>query len=297
MSKKYVVTGGAGFIGSHLVERLLSEGHKVVVIDDLSSGFVEYLPDDPNVELVQVDISNWSALAKSFMHWKDAEGVFHHAACSRIQPSLYQPNLTNDVNVTGTLHVLQMMRMVGIDKIVYAASSSTYGLKNEPPLHEDMLPDTLNPYAATKLMGEIYCKTWGNLFGIKNICLKYFNVYGRRSPVSGPYAPVVGLFFRQAIKDKKKLTVVGDGEQRRDFTHIGDVVEANMLAMHKMGDGLSGETINIGTGMNHSINDIANMVLVALKQYGRASGVEHVHPRSGEARVTLADNSKAQQLL
>lgn len=297
MGKKYIVTGGAGFIGSHLVAELVRLGHEVIVVDDLSTGFLDYLPK--GAKLLKVDISNWLQLTKNFAYFQGIDGVFHLAACARIQPSIFEPARTHEVNVNGTLNILEMMRMMGIKKIVYSASSSSYGLKATLPCREDMQPDCLNPYAATKYIGEIYCKTWGNLYGIKNACLKYFNVYGRRSPLEGPYAPVIGLFFRQAVKLQKPMTIVGDGEQKRDFTHVGDVVAANIAAMRELGENseeVSGLTYNIGTGKNYTVNEVARLVQAALVNVCQAPTV-NIPARPGEAQATLADITLARTLL
>lgn len=293
---KVCVFGGAGFIGSHLVERLVKDNHEVLVVDDLSSGFFNYLPK--GIKFLKLDISNWSELSKNFSHFKNIETVFLLAAKSRIQPSIYEPSRTHDVNVTGTMNILEMMRMMNIRRIVYSASSSAYGLKNPSPLKENMPVDCLNPYALTKYVAEQYCKTWGKIYGIENVCLKYFNVYGKRSPLQdSSYAPVIGLFFRQALQDKKALTIVGDGKQRRDFTHINDVVEANILAMQSDNPDINGETFNIGTGSNYSIDDIADKVIEKLCDNGIRADKVYIPPRPGEAQETLADNSKARLLL
>ncbi len=296
--KTYVVTGGAGFIGSHIAKRLLDRGDKVVVVDNLYAGFRKFVPDHPDCTFVEVDISDWGALSKAFANWQGATGVFHTAACSRIQPSIIDPSLTNDYNVTGTMNVLQMMRLCGVDNIVYSGSSSYYGGGAKVPCQETDPGNPETPYAITKRMGEEYCQTWSKIYGTHCAILRYFNVYGRRSPLLGSYAPVVGLFFKQVLEGKD-VSVVGDGEQRRDFTHVGDVVTANFNAMDVL-DGpswkkIDGEVFNIGTGTNHSINEIAKAVVKALK--GWKTDIVHVPARPGEARETLADNSKADNYL
>lgn len=295
---KFVVSGGAGFIGSHIVEYLLRNDHEVVILDNLSSGnkvHLKKLLEHDKLTFSKVDIGNWGALSKLFSHFQDAEGVFHLAACARIQPSIKEPMLTHRSNATGTLNVLEMMRMTGVKKIVYSASSSSYGLKPDLPCFETAPAIPQTPYAVTKLMGEMYCKTWTRLHGIQSVCLKYFNVYGRRSPLKGSYAPVIGLFFRQGIL-KQPLTVVGDGEQKRDFTHVSDVVEANMLAM-KEAHSASGETINVGTGCNVSIADLANTIKVKLGNKNITVEVENVPERVGETFETLASYNKAEKML
>lgn len=297
----YIVTGGAGFIGSHLVEKLLNDGHKVIVIDDLSTGFKEYLPEHDNLEFYPIGIHIYNLLKIFSSEFGDVDGVFHLAAEARIQPAIQNPELAHKSNVTGTFNVLQMMRELNIKNIVYSCSSSSYGLKNGTPNVETQTPDPLNAYAATKLMGEIYCKTWGQSYGINNVCLKYFNVYGERSPLDGQYAPVIGIFFRQGINGEP-LTIVGDGWQLRDMTYVSDVVDANILAMQKIENGItdniSGETFNIGTGFNYHINRVAELIISNLRAHtGISPHTTSIPERPGEARVTRADISKAQKYL
>jgi UDP-glucose 4-epimerase len=292
---KYLITGGCGFIGSHLVRELLRQNNEVVVLDDLSTGFLEYLPEDEKVSVIQVDLSNWNDLSRNFSCFKGIHGVFHLAAQARIQTSIENPFSTHNSNVNGIINLLEIMRMMGVYKIVYSASSSSYG-ESEIPCREGTLMDCLNPYSLSKYVGELYCQTWGKLHGIKNISLRYFNVYGQRSPLEGPYATVIGLFFRQALKDNTPLTIVGDGEQKRDFTNVKDIVKANVLAMQKIHD-IDGETINIGTGENYSINQVARFVKDSLFSYGVAATQVSIPPRLGETRESLADVTKAKELL
>lgn len=298
--KKYIVSGGAGFIGSHIVDHLLAEGHKVVVVDNLYTGFESFIPKHENVEHVNVDISDWTALSKCFAHFQGVEGIFHLAACSKIGPSIKDPNITNDYNVTGTMNILQVMRMCNIKNIVYSGSSSYYGNNASVPCHEADVGNPETPYAITKRMGEEYCQTWSKTYGIRSVILRYFNVYGRRSPLVGSYAPVISLFFRQALM-KETITIVGDGEQRRDFVHVGDVVKANLCAM----DALAGpdsfdvdaQIFNIGTGTNNSVNEIAQMIKSLMASSNIVVEVAHVSERSKEVRETLANNSRARNTL
>lgn len=296
--KKYIVTGGCGFIGSHVTNTLLEQGHKVVVVDNLYSGFESFLTKNSNLTFVNVDISDWSELSRNFAYFQHVDGVFHFAAIARIQPSIYNPELTHRYNVTGTLNVLELMRMCNIRSIVYSASSSYYGKAERLPLYESDPPACETPYAITKYMGELYCKTWGRLHGIRNTCLRYFNVYGRRSPLSGPYAPVVSLFFRQVITGEP-ITIVGDGTQSRDFTHVGDVVRANLMAMDKLESqdfsDADGKTLNIGTGKNYTVLEVADLVKSCLQSYEPAT--QFVPARIGETMATLADNSLARQCI
>jgi UDP-glucose 4-epimerase len=306
---RYIVTGGAGFIGSHLVRRLIADGHHVHVFDDLSTGFREYLPwksGDPIFESEQFKFNNEDirdlGFHVAFMDGQRFDGIFHVAAFARIQPSILNPLGSSDINITGTLIVLELARRMGIKNIVYSASSSSYGLKAKLPCTEDQPADCLTPYAFSKYAGELACKAWGSSYGIRNACVKYFNVYGERSPEQGSYAPVVGLFFRQALQDKTDLTVVGDGEQRRDFTFVDDIVEGNIKAMealHTNPEKVSGLTFNLGCGKNYTINEVADMVLKSLQKDGYALDikVQHIAPRIGESRETLASVELAKKLL
>lgn len=296
---KYVVTGGAGFIGSHIVRALLREEHEVVVVDDLSSGLSDNVPQHENLTFAQVNITDWKALCRLHGLFRNADGVFHVAAFARIQPSIYAPAYCMSANVEGTQNVLELMRMVGANNIVYSASSSCYGLKNKPPLKEDMQPDCLTPYAASKLMGEIVCKSWGKIYNIRNVSLRYFNVYGPRSPIHlGAYSPVVGLFFKQSINDGA-LTIVGKGSQSRDFTFIDDVVQANLIAMKDLeSTGKSnGLTLNIGSGKSVTITELAKKVRNVLASHCPNVRTKHIAARPGEASDTLADISLAKDTL
>lgn len=295
---KYIVTGGAGFIGSHITERLLAEGHEVLVVDNLSTGKLSHLPDNKALTFLNVDIGDWTSLSKNFAYFKGARGVFHLAACARIQPSIYNPMLTHDTNVTGTFNILEMMRMCDIKNIVYSASSSYYGKNAKIPSSEIDPADCQTPYSVSKYMGELYCETWSKLHGVSAARLRYFNVYGPRSPLEGQYAPVIGLFFRQAFEGKE-ITVVGTGEQRRDFTYIEDVVNANVLAMTNLECREEGKNFlfNIGTGRNYSIRQLANMVFNACAQYGVNPPIRNVPERIGEAQNSLANNQLAKSVI
>jgi nucleoside-diphosphate-sugar epimerase len=299
---KIIVTGGAGFIGSHLVRRLLKDGHDVIVIDNLSTGCVGYVPKQEKVTFLKIDISSYQKLISKMNYFKDVDVVFHLAAQARIQPSIAEPTLTFNSNATGTLNILQMMRKVGIKNIIYSSTSSSYGKKAKMPCREDMPPDCLTPYAATKYAAELMCKAWGTCYGLNTICLKYFNVYGIRSPERGAYAPVVGLFFKQALKEKKHLTIIGDGEQRRDYTFVDDIVEGNIKAMNKLinnPESVNGFTFNLGCGRNYSINEMAKIVLDSLhiEKIAEEIAVVHIPERPAESRETLADITLAKDLL
>jgi UDP-glucose 4-epimerase len=277
---KALVTGGKGFIGSHVVELLLGEGHEVIAIDDESATENGIFYKIGGAKYHKLDIRDKDILPL----FKGVDWVFHLAARSRIQPSLINPEETFDVNVMGTLNVLQASRHAGVSKVVYSGSSSYYGLKNQIPNTEDMPPDCLNPYSVSKYQGELICKMYSTLWEVPTVVLRYFNVYGPREPGKGQYAPVIGLFKRQRDAGEM-LTIIGDGEQRRDFTHVKDVAMANYLAAQSA---VVHDIFNVGTGTNHSVNQIAEMV----------GGVAtYIPARPAESRETRADISKATRLL
>lgn len=279
---KCLVTGGAGFIGSHIVGKLLHNNHQVVVIDNESSeandAFNWY---DDDAENHVVDIRDFDACRPLF---DGVEYVFHLAAHSRIQIAMERPLECLETNYLGTYNMLECARQAGVRRFVNSSTSSSYGLLNQPPLQEDMKTDCLNPYSASKVGAETLCQMYHRLHGLRTITLRYFNVYGPRQPLKGMYAPVIGLFEEQK-KRGEPLTIVGDGEQRRDFTHVSDVVNANICAMMT---NYSGITVNIGSGKNYSVNEVAAFI---------SDDTIKIPERPGEARETLADNSRAQKLL
>ncbi len=270
---KSIVTGGAGFIGSHIVDRLVEFGHEVIVIDNESATVHDHFYYNDKATYYKIDVGDYTGIRPLF---EDVDYVFHLAAESRIQPTIDNPLLCLLTNAYGTAAVLQSAREAGCKKVMYSSTSSVYGLKNKPPLKEDMPEDCLNPYSVTKHTGEKLCKIYTELFGLKTVTFRYFNVYGPREPLKGPYAPVVGLFLRQK-RAGEPLTIVGDGFQRRDFTHVKDVVDANILAMSYEGNNL---LFNVGTGCNHSVLELAKMI---------SDTIRFIPPRQGEARETLAN--------
>lgn len=276
---KSLVTGGAGFIGSHIVDRLIQLGHEVVVIDNETSQVHDNFYYNDKAQYHKLDIVDYENTRKLY---NGVDYVFHCAAESRIQPTILNPLGAIKTNTLGTGTVLQCAREAGVKKVMYSSTSSGYGLKNEPPLREDMPDDCLNPYSVSKVSGEKLCSMYTRLFGVKTVIFRYFNVYGPREPLRGPYAPVVGLFIRQH-RAGEALTIVPDGTQRRDFTHVDDVVEANILAMSKDDHDHYGEVFNVGTGTNHSVLELAAMI---------SENTKMIEPRLGEAYITLADNSK-----
>lgn len=281
---KSLVTGGAGFIGSHIVDKLLALGHQVVVIDNETSTVHDHFYFNEKAEYHKLDIADYDATRALY---DGVDFVFHCAAESRIQPAILNPLLAIKTNTLGTGTVLQCAREAGVKKVMYSSTSSGYGLKNEPPLDETMPDDCLNPYSVSKVSGEKLCSMYTNLFGLKTIVFRYFNVYGPREPLKGVYAPVVGLFLRQA-KAGEPLTIVPDGHQRRDFTHVDDIVNANIFAMLVDNHEHYGEVFNVGTGTNHSVRELAAMI---------SDNTVDVEPRVGESLITLANNQKIRKIL
>lgn len=279
---KALVTGGAGFIGSNLVDALIDKGWEVIVIDNESSDAHEQFYYNPNAKYINYSITNYKAIRPCF---EGVDYVFHLAAEARIQPAIQNPILATQTNVVGTGVVLQCAREAGVKRVIYSSTSSAYGLKNEPPLVETMPKDCLNPYSVTKTAGEELCKMYTDLFGLKTITFRYFNVYGPRQCTKGQYAPVIGLFLKQKANNEP-MTVVGDGLQTRDYTHVYDVVKANILAT-ECTEGF-GEIFNIGTGKSYSILDLVDMI---------GGDSIHIEPRLGECRHTKANNEKAKKIL
>lgn len=282
--KKVIVTGGAGFIGSNLVDELISKGIDVIVIDNESSDSNNKFYWNKKCKNYVLDICEYENIRPLF---NDVDIVFHLAAEARIQPTLENPILAAKTNFLGTCTVLQCAKEAGVKRVIYSSTSSAYGLRNEIPNLETMQKDCLTPYSVSKVGGEELCKMYTDLFGIETVFFRYFNVYGERQPVKGQYAPVIGIFLRQKANGEP-MTIVGDGEQRRDFTHVKDVVEANILASDLNNKKIVGELFNIGTGKNYSILEIKDLI---------SGDFVYIPERKGESRITLADNNKATKLL
>ncbi|MAH45243.1 hypothetical protein CMI37_05405 [Candidatus Pacearchaeota archaeon] len=284
-----LVTGGAGFIGSHIVDELIDRGKNVTVIDNESSAANDQYYYNDNATYFKYDIADYNKIGYLFRNYPpiNIDTIFHLAARSRIPYSIEQPIETCQINYMGTLNILEMARHYGVKRVIFSSTSSAYGLKNEAPQREDMEVDCLNPYSASKVAGENLCKMYYSLYGLETVIFRYFNVYGERHPLKGSYAPVVGIFDRQS-SNGEAMTIVGDGLQTRDFTYVKDVVQANMLAAESTNENVVGEILNVGTGKNYSVLDIANMI-----------GGEYIftEPRKGEARETLADVNKIKKLL
>ena len=274
--KTSLVTGGCGFIGSHIVDELVRRNHNVVVIDDLSAKENEEFYFNDEAKYYKYDITK----DESSTLFKDINNVFHLAARSRIQPTIDSPGQCFEVNTVGTQRVLEWSRLNGVKNFVYSSTSSLYGHQNQIPFNPNMPTDCLNPYSMSKWMGEQICKLYSQLYNFNSTTLRYFNVYGPREPIKGQYAPVVGLFKRQSAEGKS-MTIVGDGEQRRDFTYIDDIVEANMKAIAVDPFSIKGNKIyNVGTGKNYSIKEVAEMI---------GGPIKKIDSRPAEVSETLAD--------
>jgi len=283
--KKVAVTGGAGFIGSHLAELLSSQGYHAIIIDDLSTGKmgnIEPLLKSVNVEFLQGSILDLPLLQKVF---QGVCYVFHEAAIPSVPRSVDSPQLSHEANITGTLNVLLSARDNHVNKVIYASSSSVYGDTETLPKREDMLPSPLSPYAVTKLAGEYYCRVFHQVYGLPTVCLRYFNVYGPRQDPNSQYAAVVPKFIKRS-REGNPPVIFGDGEQTRDFTLVKDVVEANILAAESDACGL----FNISRGESITINQLAELIIELV-----GNKVEPIHqePRPGDIRHSLADVSKA----
>lgn len=277
---KLLVTGGAGFIGSNLVDELIRLGHKVVIIDNLSGGKKENI--NPKAFFYKKDIRNYKLIKPLF---GGVDYVFHLAALPRVQYSIDHPLETNETNVGGTLNVLMASHEAKVKKVIYSASSSAYGDQKKMPLREDFNAQPKSPYGLHKYIGELYCRVWSEVYGLPTVSLRYFNVYGPRNNPDGAYALVIAKFFKQKSAGQP-MTITGDGRQTRDFTNVKDVVRANILAMKSKKVG-KGETINIGAGRNQSILRIAQLI----------GGPIKFIPARFEPRNTLADNKLAYKLI
>ncbi len=279
-----LVTGGAGFIGSHLVERLLADGHSVTVLDNFSTGRPDNLlplRDNPNLRVIQVDVADHEAIKP---HFEGVEWVFHIAALADIVPSIQRPLDYHHANVDGTASVLEAARAAGVKRLVYAASSSCYGIPDVYPTPETAPIRPQYPYALTKYLGEQYVLHWGQVYGLPVVSTRFFNVYGPRSRTSGTYGAVFGVFLAQKLAGKP-LTIVGDGTQTRDFTFVTDVV--NALVMAAQSD-LRGEVLNVGSGNTYSVNRLAELI---------GGETTHIPKRPGEPDCTQADVTKIKRLL
>ncbi len=292
MTPLFLVTGGAGFIGSHLVERLLRDGGRVRVLDNFSTGteanlaFAGRYPDA--LEVIRGDVRDLPVLERAAA---GTRVIFHQAAMRSVPRSVRDPLGANEHNVTGTLHVLEAARRAGVPRVVYASSSSVYGDRPDLPKREDQPPAPVSPYAVSKTAGEQYATVWTRLYGVETVGLRYFNVFGPRQDPASEYAAVIPRFILWGLRGEP-LEVHGDGTQSRDFTYVDNVVEANLLAARAAG--AAGEVVNVGCGARISLLDIIARLEALL---GRALPRRHTPPRAGDVRHTLADVGKAKRLL
>ena len=279
--QKAVVTGGAGFIGSHLVDQLIDQGIEVTILDNLSTGKKENI--NPKATFIECDISTTSHIDLTF-YINGADTIFHLAAKTTVQESIEKPILYNDVNVKGIVRLLKAASAMKVKRFVFSSSSSVYG-NAAIPTPETHTLNPMSPYALNKLIGEQYCKLYSDIYNLDTVCLRYFNVYGDRMNNEGGYKLVFPIFKEQLLNNKP-LTINNDGEQRRDFIHVNDVVSANIAAANFKGI-CNGDTYNIGSGINYSINEIADM-FGGKKQYGN---------KTIEPLKTLSDITKAKEKL
>jgi nucleoside-diphosphate-sugar epimerase len=279
---KAAVVGGAGFIGSNLVDALVERGDDVLVVDNISTGYQANL--NPAAAFREVDIAVDSERLTAALHGREV--VFHTAALARVPRSIEDPVGTHEVNVTGTLRVLKAAVDAGVRRVIYSSSSSVYGDQPTLPLTEDMPTEPINPYACQKLMGEIYARNFARIFGLETVCLRYFNVYGPRQVTEGAYRLVIGIFLDQSRRGEP-LTIHGDGQQTRDFTWVGDVARANIAASASDRVG-KGEPINVGAGTEVSIKRIAELI---------GGPVVHQPPRGFDERFKRAGIERAYDLL
>jgi nucleoside-diphosphate-sugar epimerase len=287
----YLVTGGAGFIGSNIVEELIKRGQKVRVLDNFSTGKRDNLSAwADKIELVEGDIRSYHLVREAV---EGVDFVLHQAALPSVPRSVKDPITSNEVNVSGTLNVLTAARDAGAKRVVYASSSSIYGDLETLPKTEDMLPKPLSPYAVSKLAAEKYCAVFSQLYGLKTIALRYFNVFGPRQDPNSQYAAVIPRFIR-SIKAGEPPVVFGDGEQSRDFTYVDNVVHANLLACEDRAEEFSGETFNIACGKRVTVNKMIEFINQGLKKDVKPT---YAPPRLGEVKHSLANIGKAQQLL
>ncbi len=287
---RILVTGGAGFIGSHIVDRLLQEGFEVTVLDNLSTGRITNIKhhlSDKRFGIIEGDIREEKVVRKAL---KGVEAVIHEAAISSVEESIKDPIKTNDVNLNGTLNLLNLSVKERIKRFVFASSASVYGDLN-PPLREDSQLKPMSPYAVSKLAGEYYCKVFHRIYGLETICLRYFNVYGPRQR-NNQYSGVIINFIDNLEKDKP-LVIFGDGLQTRDFIYISDVVEASLIAL-KSKEGV-GEVFNIATGKPTTINELAQ-IIIELKGKSNLKPI-HAEPRKGDIKHSYADIKKTEEIL
>lgn len=282
---KILVTGGCGFIGSHISEILINEGNDIIIIDNLSNGRLDninHFLSNNKCKFYNADISNFNEIE---LYFKDVDVVFHMAALADIVPSIVEPYKYHNSNVNGTISVLEACKKHKVRRFIYAASSSCYGIPNKYPTSENSLINPEYPYALTKFIGEQYVMHWSKVYGINATSLRFFNVYGTRSRTSGTYGAVFGVFLAQKINNKP-FTVVGDGNQTRDFTYVTDVANACIVASRS--DKAIDQIFNVGSGNTYSINKLVELL---------EGDIIYIPKRPGEPDCTFADISKIKEYL
>jgi len=286
-NKKIVVTGGAGFIGSNLARHLSNEKNHVVVIDNLSTGYLENIQDliaAEKVEFIKGSITELNMLQDTF---KGVDYVFHEAALPSVPRSIKEPLLTNQVNINGTLNVLLAAKDTGVKKVIYASSSSVYGDTPTLPKKESISPNPLSPYAVSKLTGEYYCQVFTSAYGLPTVALRYFNVYGPHQDPAGEYAAVIPKFITR-ILNHQHIVIYGDGKQTRDFTYVSDVVRANILAAESKISGV----FNMAGGKHITLNDLAQTIMMSCQN---KEDIVYEDVRPGDIKRSFADISKAKK--
>ncbi len=289
MGKRYLITGGAGFIGSHLCHTLVTRGDHLIIFDSLDSGKlcnISDIIDDEHVEFIEDTILNGPRLASLC---NGVDGIFHLAALVSVQRSIDDPRLHHRINIDGLFEVFEAARLAGVPKIVLASSAALYGNNYLPP-HKETFPSIpLSPYAVGKCLSELYAAVYTDLYGVHSVCLRFFNVYGPKQDPSSPYSGVISKFM-DAISHDDEFTIFGDGEQTRDFVYVLDVIQALILSMEKSVSGV----FNVGTGVNVSINQLARTIM---EVSGKKVGIRYLGAREGEVRHSCADISKISELL
>ena len=285
---KSLVTGGAGFIGSHIVDRLLADGNQVRILDNFSSGKRENLPSDNTVEIIEGDISDFDTVRKAM---EGIDTVFHQAAIASVPDTIGNPLLSARVNYLGTVNILEAARQAGARRVIFADSAAVYGDLPALPKREDIPVKPLSPYATDKLASEDACRVYHHLYGLETVCLRYFNVFGPRQDPSSPYSGVISI-FSNALKSGKQPVIFGDGKQTRDFVFVSDVIEANLCAATAAD--AAGRAINVATGSTITINE---MLQTICKLRGAKFDPEYKPAREGDIRNSCADISTARELL
>jgi nucleoside-diphosphate-sugar epimerase len=286
---KFLVTGGAGFIGSHLTEELVQRGHQVRVVDDFSTGKKKNIASFlDKIELIEGDIRDIEVCRRAA---KGMDFVLHQAALTSVPYSIENPLLTNEINIKGTLNLLLASRDATVQRYVFASSAAVYGDDPHLPKKEEVVGASLSPYALSKRVGEMFCQLFTRTFGFSTVCLRYFNIFGPRQDPASQYASVIPLFISRMLKNEKPV-IFGDGEQTRDFLFVSNVVEANMLAVKA--DSSEGEVFNIGYGEETSINELTRKINEILKMNIRPAYDE---PRPGDIKGSFADISRARKML